>query len=119
MPVVRVSELALRVTFLPTVAAVVGKASVMATPAPTVVALSPSVLLMAEPSAEEWASVFPVAESETAPALTVRLSGRLAVWWTMAMSMPIAAATWSGLLRAPLVELLALGVGGPALVGPP
>src|ERR1700687_2139856 len=118
MPVVSERLVALSTTPLPTEASVVGKASVTATPAPTVVPVAGPVVT-AWPSPALWASVFPLAESETAPAVTWRPAGMVAFWSTSAMSMPIAAATWTGVPPLlPLLELCRLGVGFPPEVSP-
>src|ERR1700687_420132 len=113
MPAVSERLVALSTTPLPTEASVVGKASVTATPAPTVVPVAGPVVT-AWPSPALWASVFPLAESETAPAVTWRPAGMVAFWSTSAMSMPIAAATWTGVPPLlTLLELCRLGGGFP------
>src|ERR1700694_2907823 len=65
MPAVSERLVAFSTTPLPTEASVVGKASVTATPAPTVVPVAGPVVT-AWPSPALWASVFPLAESERA-----------------------------------------------------
>ncbi len=97
MPAVRLRPVAVT-TSLPMVALVVGKARLTATPAPTVVPVDAPVVTAA-PSPLASASVLPLALSESAPPeVKVSPSGRLAVWETMAMLTPTAAATWSGVL---------------------